>query len=867
MTLFTRLQRWLGAAPHEPDAESLAREEALRAKLRERCQCFRHLLSSNKLALEAMSDIEVWLAAAQPYGMERVSALGERVTVAVADMVRDLNALSENAYAPLQTAYTRINEALQAVLQPQVRPRGPLVLPLLAVGHDDIPQVGVKMANLGEVAAHVGLNVPDGFAITVSAYDRFMEYKGLRERLEQRIQATDMDNLDALFGLSTDLQRAVLAAPLPPDLEQAITDAVHALRQRSAADLTLALRSSAVGEDGPEMSFAGQYRSELHVPLDEACQVYKEIVASKYSVTALSYRRIHGVPDDEAPMCVGVLAMVPSAAGGVVYSLDPVAVAQGQRQVLLNAVRGLAKGVVDGAITPDVYAFTRRRPPHLLHKTSSAAPSGLTDAQAAELAAVALALEEYYTTPQDVEWALDSRTGQLVILQSRPLQAVATATEQASAPTPPSETEESLAAQESDITSGDDLPVLAAGGMAVSPGVGMGKAVVLRKEADMLSFPKGGILVVERALPRWAPLLPHAAGIISESGGMAGHLASVAREYHLPALFGLAGACTLLHDAGDITLDARHARVLAGCQAQLAEQGQPPDSIRHSPVHKRLAALARLVVPLHLLDPEGADFTPEHCRTLHDITRFCHEKSVEHLFTTDPLSRRMGKQLKAGVKLQYWLIDVGGGFRHEVRGPVVDINEIACTPLLALWDGMTAIPWSGPPAANASGFMAVMLQSTMNPDLEVTAPNTMAEKNFFLVSDSYMLLQARYGYHFCTVESAAGANSHENFVSFQFKGGAADRTRRQLRARMVADLLEARGFRAEVGADGFFAVAEDFPPEDILLKTRLVGYLLIHTRQVDMIMLDKERADALRRKLEADLEAMTHRPLSPHDHE
>jgi len=174
---------------------------------------------------------------------------------------------------------------------------------------------------------------------------------------------------------------------------------------------------------------------------------------------------------------------------------------------------------------------------------------------------------------------------------------------------------------------------------------------------------------------------------------------------------------------------------------------------------------------------------------------------------------------------------------------------------------MVAVPWAGPPATGMSGFMSVMLQSTMNPDLESTAPNVMATKNFFIISDNYMILQARYGYHFCTVESLAGASSHENFVNFQFKGGAADSVRRRLRARMVADLLEAHGFRADVKDDSLFAVAEDFPAEEILRKTRLLGYLLIHTRQVDMIMLEAERAAALRAKLAADMDAFAARPL------
>ena len=191
----------------------------------------------------------------------------------------------------------------------------------------------------------------------------------------------------------------------------------------------------------------------------------------------------------------------------------------------------------------------------------------------------------------------------------------------------------------------------------------------------------------------------------------------------------------------------------------------------------------------------------------------------------------------------------------------MELEQIASLPMLALWDGMVAVPWAGPPAASASGFMSVMMESVMNPDLESTAPNAMSQRNFFIIGSGYMLLQARYGYHFCTVESQAGPDGYENFVSFQFKGGAADSQRRRLRAAMLADLLEGRGFRADVKDDSLFAVAEGEAAEAVLRKTRLLGYLLIHTRQVDMIMLDAGRAAALREKLSADMDGLADRPL------
>lgn len=853
MAVLKRLRRWLGRGePPAPDPAELAREEEFKVRLRERCARFRRLLSANKSALEAMSDVEERLAGVKPFGMDYVRAASTRTVTAVFQMVRELNALSDNGYASLQEAFDRIRGDMERLLAlPEHAARGPLILPLADVRLTDLPRVGGKMANLGELAANVGLDVPDGFAVTVAAYYRFMEYNGLRSELERRIQATDMRSLDEVFSLSAALQQCVLAAPLPPDLEAAVTEAVEAMKERAGDDLLLALRSSAVGEDALGVTFAGQYRSELNVPPEEACEVWKEIVASKYAVTAMSYRYQRGIPDDVAPMSVGVLAMVRAGAGGVAYSRDPVAASRGQERVVLNAVPGLPQAVVDGAVTPDVFVFSRENPPCLLekHPADAAAAPSLTAVQAAELARVALALEEYYNEPQDVEWALEAGDGRIMVLQSRPLR------EADGGP------DRGEGAQATELPPG--LIVLAGGGVPVSPGVGMGPAFVARKEADMLSFPEGGVLVVERAYPRWATLLARASGLVSETGGMAGHLASVAREYRLPAVFSLPDACRLLENAGDVTLDANRNVVLAGRQAQLIPpMAAPPNLMAGSPVYLRLEALAQLMTPLHLLDPDAPEFAPQHCRSLHDITRFCHEKAVRLMFDDDAgVGRRMGKQLKAGVKLQYWVVDMGGGFTRTVGGPVVDLSEIASAPMLALWEGMVAVPWAGPPSSGAAGFMSVVFESAMNPELESTAPTTMAERNFFIIGDRYMILQARYGYHFCTVECLAGEDSHENFVNFQFKGGAADRERRRLRARMLAGLLEGHGFRADVKDDSLFAVAEGFDAAETLRKTRLLGYLLIHSRQVDMIMRESAKAEALRKKLAGDMDALAGKPL------
>ncbi|MBQ9537377.1 MAG: phosphoenolpyruvate synthase [Desulfovibrionaceae bacterium] len=846
---------WQRLLRRKPDPEKLAlqqaSEEALAQKIRLRCSQFRRLLARNKTALELMSDLEEHLGGAKQFGMDYIRGTGAKISAAVYQMVQCLDELSNGQYQALQTAFDNIAKQIEGVISYQRKPVDlescPLILALEDIRLTDTPYVGGKMANLGEIHANVGLPVPAGFAITVQAYDHFMQANNLAQTIAQKIQSADLISLDATMHLSQELQHAILNAPLPADLEAAIKAKTQELQEQAGEDVLLALRSSAVGEDAKETTFAGQYRSELNVPPEEVCHVYKEIIASKYSLSAMSYRFQHGIPDDATPMCVGVLEMVKAAAGGVAYSRDPVQCV-GEQRIVINAVAGLPQGVVDGGVIPDVF-FCSREPGWKILEKRIADPRGagvLRDEQILNLAKVALALEEFYAEPQDVEWAFD-QDGELSILQSRPLQVTEAVEEEDAATT----------SQE------EQFEVLLRGGIPASPGVSVGKPYILRKEADMLSFPAGCIMVVERAFPRWATLLPRASGLISEAGGTAGHLASVAREYHIPALFSLKDACKVLSEQEAITLDASRALVFAGLHHEIEPKLPVANSsIKESRVYQRLTELAKLITPLHLLDPTSPDFRPENCTSLHDITRFCHEKSVNLLFLNeDTQGQKIGKQLQAGKKLQYWVVDMGHAFKRQISGSVVDIKDIASYPMLALWEGMTAIPWYGPPAAGAAGFMSVVLQSTMNPELESTAPTTMTERNFFIIDAGYMILQARYGYHFCTVECQSTSKRSENFVTFQFKGGAADRERRILRVKMLASLLEEFQFRVDVREDALFAVAEGFSYVNILKRTELLGYLLLHSRQSDTIMLEVERAQAFKTKLLTDMQTLFQQDL------
>ncbi len=172
---------------------------------------------------------------------------------------------------------------------------------------------------------------------------------------------------------------------------------------------------------------------------------------------------------------------------------------------------------------------------------------------------------------------------------------------------------------------------------------------MVRKESEALLFPKGAVLVVKQALPRWAALLGRASALVAEQGTEAGHLANVAREFGVPAILGLESATALLKNGQPVTVDADGLRVYRGrIEFMRANKVTSKSLMDDSPVLDILKKVSEKIVPLHLLDPEATDFKPSRCRTFHDITRFCHEKAVMEMFSFGKdhhFSERASKQL------------------------------------------------------------------------------------------------------------------------------------------------------------------------------------------------------------------------------
>ncbi len=816
--------------------------EALRAEFRAKYYNFKLLLTANTRTMGLMADLEEALHGSRIYGLPFVRATTTALAVGVFRMIKCLEAIAPGRYQNLHLRFKDLQANIEAALKrPGASVCAEFTLPFSVIDSTLADQVGSKMAGLGDIR-NLGLPVPDGFAVTACAFHRFMEHQGLGSAIEQILADSDTSDLRGIVLTGEAIKERILAAPMPEDLARAIEQAYRDLEARQGQEVRVSLRGSPLGEGLAGRSFAGQFRGEMNVGPEDLLEAYKRVLAGKYGTAALNYRLRRGIPDEDVAIAVGITTLVAAVAGGVACSRNPLDLADDS--VHIESAWGLPKTVAEGTGDSDQFVVRRGEAGEVVtrsiaHKpflyvcdpragTSRYEPTeeradlpSLTDQQAVDLARLVQTLEQGQAAPVDLEWAL-AEDGIFSVLRCRPLtrahvrgQAVAPRTE------PPG-------------------PVLLSAKAAASPGKGSGPVFIVRQSSDISRFPEGAVLVAVNALPKWAALMDKAVAVITEHGSTAGNLADSARELGVPAIFGADEASRVLAEGQIVTVDADGLTVYQGrLESLLSAPREPARGMLGTPVGDILDKAAAHITPLTLTDPDTPTFRPRHCQTLHDIARFCHEKAVQEMFSfgqEHEFSELAAKQIYTDAATQWWVINLDDGFKHEVPGKFVRIEEINSLPLLAVWEGINAFAWAGPPPINARGLMSIMYESTTNPDLLTTSQGNFSARNYFLVSRQYVSLSSRFGYHFTTIEGLVGDRPSENYICFQFRGGAAEAERRTLRIHFVTELVERYGFGLEMKGDSLFARIEGRDCRAMVERLMILGYIIIHTRQLDMIM-------------------------------
>jgi pyruvate, water dikinase len=814
--------------------------DAQLAEFRLRHAAFRRLLDANDSFLRNVADFERMLDGHEPCTASIVRGLSVRMLADAQQLISSLNEIADDRHRGLLPPLGAIGMALKEIVDPESGDaEHQLVLELAAIDHRCAASVGTKIANLGEIRNRVGLPTPDGFGVTVRAYQELVQSSCISNSVNNApCASTPEQPLERFRSLCAD---EIGKAKVPKEIEAAILAAYDRLVVRVGNDCKIAVRSSALGED-EDLSFAGQYETILNVERGGLVAAWRQVVASLHCRGADHYRRSHGIPVAHVAMPVGFVAMVPAIAAGVVFSRDPVRTDRGL--VIVQVAPGLGTKVVDGSVIPETIEITlgesgttirragadlevtkaRGYPDEVTEDLELALESQrslLSDSEAVTLARWSRKLEGHFGTPQDVEWAMDPER-RLFVVQTRPLELLHYTTEER----PPLQ----------------GARLLLGAGEVVCPGMGTGVAVHVNDDSDFEAFPEGGVLIIKRPSPKYVRLMSKAVAIVADTGSTTGHMASLAREFRIPTLLGTRDGTKLVQSGQVITVDAFGGYVYAGDVSRSLEAARPaePASRQRCDFRTRflLHRAAELIVPLHLTDPRAPEFRAECCTTLHDITRYVHERSYEEMFrigeSLDDF-RSAAYYLDVFLPVDLYIIDLGGGVEGTARGNRIKLNQVSSRPLLALLKGMLhpKIPRWGARQIDLGGFASVVIQHALtSPEEE----RTFRDPSYALVSDRYANYTARVGYHFSIVDAYCGDTANKNYIHVLFRGGAADLLRRSRRARAIAEILREWGFSVEVVGDSTDGRIHKMPRDETANRIEHVGRLLQFMRQMDVAM-------------------------------
>jgi len=788
---------------------------------------FAILINANNNALKTMAQMEQAFYGNTSYGMIFIRTNITSIIVNVYKMVKNLIEISDGKYSRLEEKLEEIKNSIAATYEKKIPiPSGNWCVQINKAEKEDRLLLGDKMANILRINNENIFHTAPAFVITSASYHYFILSNNLQNEINRCLHNLDPDNLEDLYKTCEEINKLIIKATVPDDLETVIYKNYQKLEEMTHNDVLISLRSSATSEDAREASFAGQYLSKLNVKKEDIISAYKKIIASKYTARVLIYRLKKGFRDEDIAMCVGCMAMVDANFSGVMYTRDPVDLHSDY--LIISAAKGLANKIVDGTVKPVVFKVSRSNPDNIIKEENREKEEtfNISDEIVKKLFHTGMKLEELFKKPQDIEWSIDPDKN-IVILQSRTIQ------------------EKIIHYTVNMNLLPESINPFFSGGISVNSGISFGDIFIIEGNEAPSYFPDGSVMVLTNPLPEFASLLSKASAVISETGGIAGHLATVSREFGIPAIFGMSGAVNLLKNAGMVTVDANDCKIYKGKVEALLSQKitKKTSPMEGSPVQSIMREILSFTAPLNLIDPLSPYFRPSCCKTLHDITRFCHEKAVEELSLfgrNKKFDERLAKRLVGnGVSLSdWWVINLSDGFKNEYNlvFKFINISDIASIPMLYLWEGINAEPWAGPPPVDARGFGSILFGSTMNPAFQPELPSSMTAKNYFMVSKNYCNLSMRLGYHFCVVEAQVSHIIHDNYISFSFRGGAADKKRKEMRVELIADILKKYNFRVELNGDSLFARYEKQSKDALVLRLKMLGYLVIHTRQIDMVM-------------------------------
>ena len=447
----------------------------------------------------------------------------------------------------------------------------PYIVPFDQINLASLPQVGGKNASLGEMfnkLKPLGIEVPDGFAVTVASYRAFLDVNKLTEILKKLMDSIDNKTFDNLPEIAQQCRELVSRGKLPQEIKKEIIKGYRMLC-KDQDNVSVAVRSSATAEDLPTASFAGQHESFLNIQGEEhVLDAVVKCYVSLFYDRAIKYRIDNGFDHMQVGLSAGVQYMVRSdlACSGVNFTIDPES--GFDKTVYITGAWGLGENIVQGAVIPDefwvfkptllqgknalisrkkgekentmVYDETGQGARKIKNTETPLSKRNawiLSDVEVLQLARWSCAIEKHYGTAMDIEWAKDGITNQIYIVQARP-ETIFSNKKHALVYTYKLKEKGRIICK----------------GKAVGKRIISGRACIIHSLNEAHKLQAGDILIADITNPDWNSLLRKAVSIVTDKGGRTSHASIVARELGIAAIVGTGNATKVIQDGQIITV-------------------------------------------------------------------------------------------------------------------------------------------------------------------------------------------------------------------------------------------------------------------------------------------------------------------------
>ncbi len=780
-------------------------------------KAFQELLACDGRCHELMAELEELYYQGKKEDFCKISRMYAALAENVKGMVTSLDRMSPGSYVDLQAYFRKFDFYSRFFLAPPTLSFGKPFVLTLSDPAMTTALAGSKTTTLVKLSRELNLTIPEGFVITTNCFSYLLEYNNLRPVINELLASTNIQQPNELNRISTKLRKIIENSDIPRDIEIAVLKAGATIAKSCAPNQLFAIRSSALNED-EHCSFAGQYDTFLNISIHELMKHYLKVVSSKYSPEALAYRINSGLSDEETPMAVMVVTMIDPIAAGVIYTADPSGIREDS--LFIHATGGLGDGVVSGTVNPDVFTISRT---NVGQKNCRPCKGDLLSrSQLNLLKSTALKIESHFNEAQDIEWAIDQK-GTLIFLQCRALRIYKKKISSVGGNThnlPP--------------------PLFTAGVMAAS-GICSGNAWCPDGESFETMIPNGAILIIDEPLPSYVKMLSQVSGVIARSGHSSGHFATVCREFGIPLLLGVGDSIQLIAHGQAITLSANDTAAYSGIVPNIPQKTPGYICHNHLPFYKKLRSILDFVTPLKLVDPNSQNFSPESCRSFHDIIRFSHEKAVQAMFSIgERCSGIKGKKKKLQDSLPFdvYLVDVDGGLEKSSTDiDTIPVTAICSTPFLALWRGLNHpdITWENHNYYNWKNYDQLAMSDAF------VFQSKSESASYAVLGKHYLNMNIRFGYHFTVLDTLCEPHSTStNYLNMRFAGGGGEYAGRELRLTYLTKILTRLNFKVSCKGDLLDAKISGGPASVLEGRIETLGKLLGLSKQMDIRLKNAE---------------------------